>query len=401
MCRVIFVGQSDLLLSALAIHPELDVVRAYFPPSCTQRAKLLTLCLYHSIPYSCVETSEDIEREFPPAIDLGICAFFKYLNPALLKKTRLGFINLHPAPLPDFPGRLPIVDLLLNGQHSGGVSLHWMNEYFDQGDLIDVGTFPIAWDDDIIKIEIKAIHYGIQLFQDHLPGILDGYAPRIPQLTHQKHRSIRSRFSFLWTASPCTIINHVKAFAYLGGTPFTIDHQRSGCTLPDQKMSPSSTQVSRVPFSISVSTLFFDLFPLESAKTESPLSSSNSTPTSVNALYSTGQLITLVDKNDLSPIHRTHLFPSTLYDLFPQVSLVLAIFYQDQDTQQTYCIWLGIEPRSYLKHQHDLVDLKAQLETSHPSEDSVVLHSTPSMHLPLEPLSSRHPLEQHHLLGVD
>lgn len=54
----------------------------------------------------------------------------------ILKKPRLGCINIHNAPLPDYRGMLPTFWQMYHGEHFAGVSIHEMVEELDRGEII-------------------------------------------------------------------------------------------------------------------------------------------------------------------------------------------------------------------------------------------------------------------------
>jgi methionyl-tRNA formyltransferase len=56
---------------------------------------------------------------------------------------KLGAINLHPAPLPNYRGFAIYNFCILNCERSWGVTAHYMDRGFDTGDIIDRMDFPI------------------------------------------------------------------------------------------------------------------------------------------------------------------------------------------------------------------------------------------------------------------
>lgn len=190
--RVVFVGQSLRIFDWLLTRPDVVVCGAFIPASENPRlSEWYTRSVTREVPLIFDATPQDVERELPPGTDLGVCAHFERLPVSVLRATRLGFLNIHPAPLPDYPGRYPLIDLVLSGARQGGVSLHWMTERVDQGDLIGVERFAIAPLDGPIELEIKAEHLALRLLNDHWVALIEGYAPRTPQPPYPLKRSQR------------------------------------------------------------------------------------------------------------------------------------------------------------------------------------------------------------------
>jgi len=71
------------------------------------------------------------------AIDFLLVACWPYLiDDILIDSARKGALNIHPSLLPEFRGPDPIEQQLECGHSSFGVSLHLLNQHFDQGDII-------------------------------------------------------------------------------------------------------------------------------------------------------------------------------------------------------------------------------------------------------------------------
>lgn len=69
-------------------------------------------------------------------IELAICAGYKYIIPkAILSKKTI--INTHPSLLPKYRGLHGLVWAMLNFEEKLGFSIHLMNEYIDDGDILE------------------------------------------------------------------------------------------------------------------------------------------------------------------------------------------------------------------------------------------------------------------------
>ena len=69
--------------------------------------------------------------------DIAVVCSFNYKVPkALLESVKDGFINVHPSLLPKYRGPNPYSRTILNGEKETGVTLHFMDENFDTGDII-------------------------------------------------------------------------------------------------------------------------------------------------------------------------------------------------------------------------------------------------------------------------
>jgi len=109
--------------------------------------------------------------------------FWKRLHPLLLDLPRLGCINFHPAPLPEFRGVGGHNVAILEDLTEWGASAHFMSESFDTGDLIAVRRFPIhAKQETAWSLEQKTNSAMLALFKKVIDMAIDGRPlPRSPQ----------------------------------------------------------------------------------------------------------------------------------------------------------------------------------------------------------------------------
>lgn len=77
--------------------------------------------------------------------DIAVVASFNYKVPkVLLDSVKGGFINIHPSLLPEYRGPNPYSSVIMNGESETGVTLHFMDEAFDTGDIIVQKTMPVS-----------------------------------------------------------------------------------------------------------------------------------------------------------------------------------------------------------------------------------------------------------------
>lgn len=77
--------------------------------------------------------------------DIAVVCSFNYKIPkVLLDCVKDGFINVHPSLLPEYRGANPYSAVIMNGEKETGVTLHFMEETFDTGDIIAQKKLPVA-----------------------------------------------------------------------------------------------------------------------------------------------------------------------------------------------------------------------------------------------------------------
>lgn len=69
-------------------------------------------------------------------IDLVLIACWPYLIDRSVFNALASWVNMHPSLLPAYPGANPIEAQLAAAKAEFGVSLHLLNDYFDQGEVI-------------------------------------------------------------------------------------------------------------------------------------------------------------------------------------------------------------------------------------------------------------------------
>ena len=77
-------------------------------------------------------------------VELVVCAGYMHLlQPSFLERFPRGVVNVHPAPLPDFPGAHPLEDLLSAGAREAAATVHYVDEGVDTGAVIAAEPVPV------------------------------------------------------------------------------------------------------------------------------------------------------------------------------------------------------------------------------------------------------------------
>lgn len=120
------------------------------------------------------------EYDWSDDYDIGISFMYQYKVPAEQVNSKPWF-NFHPAPLPEYKGRDLCYHAIMNGEKEFGATLHYMDEGFDTGDIIDVRRFPLHDYYNAEDVSKMAINVSEALFMTYLPLILKTPVfPRIP-----------------------------------------------------------------------------------------------------------------------------------------------------------------------------------------------------------------------------
>jgi len=100
------------------------------------------------------------------------------IGKAILDIPKFGCLNLHGSLLPKYRGRAPLNWAIINGETETGVSLHYMTERADDGDIVGQQTIAIDEKESAVSLNKKMVETASQLLDRFLPLIKDHTAPR-------------------------------------------------------------------------------------------------------------------------------------------------------------------------------------------------------------------------------
>lgn len=129
---------------------------------------------------------QKIKEEYQEIIDLQpdliiTCAYGQIIPKELLDCPRLGCINVHASLLPKLRGGAPIHRAIIDGYSKTGVTIMYMAEGMDSGDIITQKEIPIEENDTAETLHDKLSILGRDLLIETLPSIINGTNQRIKQ----------------------------------------------------------------------------------------------------------------------------------------------------------------------------------------------------------------------------
>lgn len=105
----------------------------------------------------------------------------KMIRPEILDIPRIGAFNLHGSLLPAYRGRCPVNWVLVKGEEKTGVTLHYMVEKPDAGDIVGQRAVKIDFDDTAKTLYDKLCQAAGLLLDEVLPDMKNGRIPRTKQ----------------------------------------------------------------------------------------------------------------------------------------------------------------------------------------------------------------------------
>jgi len=141
-------------------------------------------------------------------------AYGKILPKAVLDLPPLGCINVHASLLPKYRGAAPIQHAIMDGETETGVTIMYMDEGLDTGDMIAWRKTAITDEDDAGTLFDRLSRIGAELLLETLPLIAAGKAPRVPQRDEEAvYASMLTREDekIDWNDDHIRVFNRVRA----------------------------------------------------------------------------------------------------------------------------------------------------------------------------------------------
>lgn len=104
----------------------------------------------------------------------------KILDPTILAIPKIGTINIHFSPLPRHRGYFPVVWSLIEDDEAG-VTMHWVNEKINGGDIIAAEKISIDKEETSFSLYLRLSKIGMNLFKNNFPKMIKGSVPKISQ----------------------------------------------------------------------------------------------------------------------------------------------------------------------------------------------------------------------------
>ena len=92
------------------------------------------------------------------SVELVVCAGYMHLlRPSFLERFPQRVVNVHPAPLPGFPGAHPLEDVLEAGATDAAATVHYVDDGVDTGLVIASEPVPVL-DGDTVESLRERVH---------------------------------------------------------------------------------------------------------------------------------------------------------------------------------------------------------------------------------------------------
>lgn len=186
--------------------------RELMPTPVKETALQLGLPVYTPAKLNTPEAAAEL-RALRPDL-LVVVAYGQILNQEVLAAAPLGAINIHASLLPFYRGAAPIQRALMNGESESGVTIMYLDQGMDTGDMILRQSLPLSPDETYGTLHDKLCLLGSRLLLEALPLIESGTAPRTPQqhqLATYAPKLSREEELLSWDAPAAQLHNLIRA----------------------------------------------------------------------------------------------------------------------------------------------------------------------------------------------
>lgn len=173
---------------------------------------------------------EDYNRILEVNPDIIItCAYGQIIPKVLLDSPKLKCINVHASLLPMLRGGAPIHRAIMNDLHETGITIMYMDEHMDSGNIISQQSVIIEDEDNLETLEAKLMDIGAKLLIETLPSIIDGSNNSI------KQDETKVTFGYIikkedelldFNKTSREVYNHIRALSPKPGAYFIMNNKK-------------------------------------------------------------------------------------------------------------------------------------------------------------------------------
>ena len=165
------------------------------------------------------------------------CAYGQIIPKEVLNYPKYGCVNIHASLLPKLRGGAPIHKAIINGYDETGVTIMYMDEKMDSGDIIYQEKVKIEENDNAGTLFDKLSILGSKMIIKVLPDIINGTNKRIKQNENEityAYNITREEEHILFNKSTRDVYNHIR-----GLYPWPVGY----ATLDDKKVKIYSSKI--------------------------------------------------------------------------------------------------------------------------------------------------------------
>ena len=144
---------------------------------------------------------------------IAMAAYGKILPVDILALPRLGCVNVHSSLLPKYRGAAPINWAILNGEDETGVTIMYMAEGMDTGDILAQAKTPIGLNENAAQLFVRLADIGAGLLVETVAALEAGKVSPVPQDSARASYApmlSKEQSPLDWTRSARQLHDHVR-----------------------------------------------------------------------------------------------------------------------------------------------------------------------------------------------
>ena len=159
-----------------------------------------------------------IRKEFQEVLNekpdiIVTCAYGQIIPKEILACPKYGCINVHASILPNLRGGAPIHRAILNGYTETGITIMFMDEGMDTGDIISFEKIMIGETENVVSLHDRLSVLGRDLLEKTLPNIINNNINRVKQNNEEAtyaYNIKREDEKIDWNDSTYNIYNKIR-----------------------------------------------------------------------------------------------------------------------------------------------------------------------------------------------
>jgi len=167
-----------LRFAAAKVTDRVNAVRPLTRPySARDVARRHGVPVYTPAKINAPEFVQTLAEEIQPDLLISVAAS-QILRRRVLEIPRFGCINLHSAPLPRYQGMMPNFWTMVHGEPHATVTVHYMVEKLDAGDIVLQRPVPILPGDSLHDLMVRSKEVGVEALLEAIRQIEEGRVVR-------------------------------------------------------------------------------------------------------------------------------------------------------------------------------------------------------------------------------
>ncbi len=189
--KTVYMGTPEFSIPALKVlieNTDCQLVVTQ-PDKLVGRKKILTpSCVKKYAEENNIEVFQPIKirNDYQKIVDIKpdliiTCAYGQIIPKELLECAKYGAVNIHASILPKYRGSAPINWVIINGEKKTGITLMYMDETMDTGDIIKIEQTDIEENETYGHLYNRLSEMGAKLLKENLDYLVSGNVERIKQ----------------------------------------------------------------------------------------------------------------------------------------------------------------------------------------------------------------------------